>query len=578
MQRAWASVALPLWERASRSALAAYQRRLQAGTLANRSTLQAILRRNARTEFGRRHDFAAILRDRDVEGAWRRAVPVAGYAEFRDAIGRIADGAEDVLFAGRPRLFVSTSGTTGDPKLFPMTSRQQNEALRCIALLTPGARAHCVPGLGFRQPTATLLVASRGGQYTGAGIPVGNPSGAGLRRVLRVFAPPFWVFPPAVLEVADYPTALYLHALFALRAADLGCIEAIFASHVVSWMGLIGSRAPELLSDIAAGGASPSLSLTRAERDSLRPYLLPDPARAAAVERALGADQQGLMSRLWPGLKVISAVQSGAFAVSTPRLRMLAGAGPAFYTTCFGATEGMVGMNLWLDRPEQYALALGAAHFEFLPVGDGDAPAADCVGFDDLPAGRSFEVVLTTHAGLYRYRLGDVVRIAGREGSTPVFEFDHRRGNVVDLVGEKTTEQHLRRAIRRLPQRATGDNPRLVDYALAPDTDVVPYRYVIYAELDSPRPPPAAELRTLAGQLDEAFGDENPGYRTLARANGRLAGLSLRLVRPGTFDALLQQQRAAHAAVNANQVKVPRVLRTPGQRSALESAVVARSD
>src|SRR5690606_17091927 len=137
------------------------------------------------------------------------------------------------MFPGRPRLFVSTSGTTGAPKLFPVAARQQNAALSFIALLTPAARAACTPGLGFRPPTATLMAASRPGRATPAGIPVGNPSGAGIRRIMRL-APPFWVFPAGVLTVQDYPTALYLHALFALRAPDLGCIEAIYCSHIVN--------------------------------------------------------------------------------------------------------------------------------------------------------------------------------------------------------------------------------------------------------------------------------------------------------------------------------------------------------
>ena len=148
------------------------------------------------------------------------------------------------------------------------------------------------------------------------------------------------------------------------------------------------------------------------------------------------------MTRLWPQLKVLSSVVSGAFAVSVPRLRALAGPGPALYTTCFGATEGMVGINLWGDAPERYALALGAVHFEFLPVSELDAASPRAVGIGALEKGQCYEVVITNHAGLYRYRLGDVVRIVDFAGSTPVFEFDHRRGNVVDLVGEKTTEQH----------------------------------------------------------------------------------------------------------------------------------------
>ena len=564
---------LSAWELASRTALARYRRKLGTGAAVNAETLRGILARNRNAGFGRRHDFGRLARARDLETAWRDAVPVSDYEAFREDIGRIAGGAPDVLFAGRPRMLVSTSGTTGDPKLFPVTTRQQNAALWYIALLTPAARAAGVPGLGFRQRTATLMVASRPGRTTEAGIPVGNPSGAGIRRILAL-APPFWVFPPAVLLVQHYPSALYLHALFALRAADLGCIEAIYCSHVVSWMGLIERRADDLVRDLAAGTLTPDLELTAEEQAAILPRLRPEPVRAQAVEAALRAGPAGLMARLWPELRVISSVVTGAFAVSAPRLRWLAGPGPAFYTTCFGATEGMVGINLEADTPERYTLALGAAHFEFLPEEQLDAATPRTVGIPELVIGARYEIVITTHAGLYRYRLGDVVRIAGFTGTTPVFEFDHRRGNVLDLVGEKTTEQHVRDAVRRLVGELPGGESSLTDYTVTPELGSIPYHYVAYAERGD-REQPGWDREHAARRLDALLAEENPSYATLARANGRLGPLELRMVPPGTFDRLLAERRAAVAGINANQVKVPRVLRDESQRDFLEKAVAA---
>jgi hypothetical protein len=508
-----------------------------------------------------------LSRAPDVEAAYAAALPVAGYDDFREAVARMASGEPDILFPGQPGMFVSTSGTTGDPKLFPVTRRQQNAALWFIALLTPAARAECVPGLGFRQPTATLMVASRAGRATAAGIPVGNPSGAGIRRILSL-APPFWVFPAAVLTVEDYPTALYLHALFALRAPDLGCIEAIYCSHIVSWMGIIERRGAELVRDIEAGGLSTDLVLTAAERSALAALLPAWPERARELERELARDSAGRMARLWPGLKVLSSVVSGAFAVSAPGLRTLAGPGPAFYTTCFGATEGMLGINLFRDAPERYVLALGAVHFEFLPVAELAAEQPRAIGMRDLEQGQSYELVITNHAGLYRYRLGDVVRIVGREGSTPVFEFDYRLGNVIDLVGEKTTELHIRTAFATLAREQPGGEAALTDFAIWPDISTVPYRYIAYAEFAAGASHAAPD--GLAARLDALLAAGNPAYATLGRANGRLGSIELRVVRPGAFGQLLELQRAAAAGSNANQVKVPRVLRNPAQQDLLQ--------
>jgi hypothetical protein len=562
-----AGLLLTAWEAASRYALARYRRSLADGPARNTALLRYLLRRHADTEIGRQHDFARLARTQDVEAAWRRAMPVNDYAALAEPIKRIAAGVPDVLFPGRPPLFVSTSGTTGDPKIFPVTRSHQNQALRYVALLTPAARAVAVPGLGFRQRTSTLMVASRAGRATAGGIPVGNPSGAGIRRILR-FAPPFWAYPPAVLLVEDYPSALYLHALFALRAADLGCLEAIYCSHVVNWFGLIEQRAPELLADIAAGTLSPALALSPGERAALLPWLRPDPARAGEVAAALGHGMDGIGTRLWPGLKVVSSVTTGAFGVSVPRLRALAGPGPAFYTTCFGATEGMLGINLDVANPEHYALALGAVHFEFLPVSQVDAPCPATVCPADVEVGREYELVFTNRAGLYRYRLGDVVRIADRYGTTPVFAFSHRLGNVIDLVGEKTTEQHLRTAMDALAVGLPGGPHGLVDYALYADIGRLPYRYVVYAEIRGAAPDRAG-TGALASRLDALLAGANPAYLTLGRANGRLAPVELEFVAPGSFEALLRCERGRADGMNVNQVKVPKLLRTREQWAAL---------
>jgi hypothetical protein len=415
------------------------------------------------------------------------------------------------------------------------------------------------------------MVASRPGRETAAGIPVGNPSGAGIRRILKL-APPFWVFPAEVLTVQDYQTALYLHALFALRAPDLGCIEAIYCSHIVSWMGLIERRREELVRDIADGGLSGSLALAPDERATLTALLPPAPDRARQVARELEGVPEGRMTRLWPHLRVLSSVVSGAFAVSVPRLRELAGPGPSLYTTCFGATEGMVGINLWGDAPERYALALGAVHFEFLPVRELDSARPRAVGIGELEEGQRYEIVITNHAGLYRYRLGDVVRIAGFEGRTPVFEFDHRRGNVVDLVGEKTTEQHFRSAFAQLAREQLGGEAGLTDFTVWPDIATLPYRYVAYAEVADAAPPSSASR--LANRLEALLAVENPSYATLGRVNGRLDPVDLRIVRPGTFEQLVALQRDAVEGVNANQVKVPKLLRSPEQRELLQRGVI----
>ena len=45
---------------------------------------------------------------------------------------------------------------------------------------------------------------------------------------------------------------------------------------------------------------------------------------------------------------------------------------------------------------------------------------------DEVEIGQSYEVVLTTRGGLYRYRNGDVVEVVGFHEKCPVIQFKYR--------------------------------------------------------------------------------------------------------------------------------------------------------
>ena len=83
--------------------------------------LLTLVRRNERTGFGRDHRFDAVKTVED----YRRQVPVADYEMHRPYVERIKNGDLNALTAQAPFMFTMTSGTTGEPKLIPVTRRSQ---------------------------------------------------------------------------------------------------------------------------------------------------------------------------------------------------------------------------------------------------------------------------------------------------------------------------------------------------------------------------------------------------------------------------------------------------------------------
>lgn len=157
---------------------------------------------------------------------------------------------------------------------------------------------------------------------------------------------------------------------------------------------------------------------------------------------------------LFPDLEVISCWADGN---SEALARKLQKAFPGVYIQPKGllATEGIMTIPI-----EGVGKRLTNAHFfEFIDK-RGDARLKD-----QLDVGQEYEMVITTSGGLYRYKMGDIVRYNGNY----CFDFVGRSGNVSDYFGEKLNELHVRRVV-------AGKGFRL----LVPSGN----RYTLYSETD----------------------------------------------------------------------------------------------
>jgi hypothetical protein len=101
----------------------------------------------------------------------------------------------------------------------------------------------------------------------------------------------------------------------------------------------------------------------------------------------------------------------------------------------------------------------------------------------ELREQETYEVVVTTAGGLWRYRMHDQVQVTGYLGKTPALRFIGRVGNVSDLFGEKLSEGFVTRVIQEMLADC-GARPRFI--MLAPDEDAAGWRYTLYVEGNLP--------------------------------------------------------------------------------------------
>ncbi len=525
---------------------------------ANDETLMAILRRHRKSEFGRRHSFAAI----DSPSTYRRALPLATHDDFAADIERMSNGAQNVLCAGKLSGFGLTSGTTGKSKLVPITVQQRRKTAMAMMFLPQGFVSELLPQVPAGGRGLLLINAAPPGQTPG-GFPVGPGTALGMRNMLRQSSR-FWTSPPEAYEIGSQADALYVHLLFAIISGEARYISAPFASTVLDLFHTLELRAAEIVYDVRQGSLRGVPNLDPQLRRRLERQLIPQPDLATWLADELSAGCGDIARRLFPQLSYINTVTSGGFALYAQRLLHYLGQLP-IYSSIYASTESVLGIGVALDAG-RYALIPGQAYYEFIPEDHIDEPQPSTWQIDELQVGHRYELVLTTWSGLYRYRLGDIVEVIGRYQRTPLVEFMHRRGALLNICGEKTTERGAYTALLR----ATGmAGLQLSDFTTRIDTDALPQRYVFYLELGASEQP--ADVPTLVGKLadliDSGLGQSNSLYE-LARKSQRIGAAEARLVRSGTFRRL--RDIFVLRGASATQVKVPRVLGDPDMITILE--------
>lgn len=443
---------------------ARFRRALHDPARAQEAVLARLLNRNASTDFGRAHGFASIRTISD----YRRRVPVRTYDELAPWMASVAGGRPGVLTAERVEWLEPSGGSSGPSKLVPYTRglRQQLAAATLPWLVDlyrtrPRLRQGCA--YWAISPPAATPASTQGSVPIGAGSDADYFPRRLRRSITRGQAVPATVAASGDIAACRRAT---LEAL--LDARDLTFISVWSPSFLTLLAGVLD----EHWADLSRGRRLP-----------------------ATPPEDLGA--------IWPRLDLISCWADGhaGRALAAVRRRF---PHVAIQPKGLLATEGAVTVPLH-DAAAPVA-AVRSHLLEFLA--DGEAR-----GLHELDEGGTYEVVLSTAGGLYRYRLGDLVRVEGHLHATPLLRFVGRADGRVDLAGEKLSPAFVESALAA----AQATSGVVASFALlAPHADG--RGYVLTVEVPSPGGGAAADrlCRALEVQLRAAH-----HYR-LARDLGQL--------------------------------------------------------
>ncbi|MFT5873827.1 MAG: hypothetical protein ACI8WT_002779 [Clostridium sp.] len=321
----------------------------------------------------------------------------------------------------------------------------------------------------------------------------------------------------------------------------------------------------EIIDDLAKGLISPRLNLDFGVRDKLKERLKPDPVRALELEQELSKGMQGIAQRVWPKMVNISCVVGGSFGIYLDRLRYYIGDLPIF-SAMYGATEALIGMATNVNDVS-YVVTPRSAYFEFIPLKESDNPSPTTFDLDELNVGEIYEVVITNYSGFYRYRMGDVIKVVGHSNQSPVIEFMYRIGQLLNIAGEKTSEQAVRYALGSTT-KALG--VMLEDYTVTLEVENVVGHYLFYIEVNKSIITSTKALK-MKETLEQCLGAANPRYLAGVKAK-RISEVDIHFVKAGTFQNLKQELLKRGASIN--QVKIPRLIQDPSLIRLLEESAM----
>lgn len=499
--------------------------------------LAEILSLARNTELGQKYDFNSIKNFQD----YQYRVPLSEWETYEKSIPRLLRGEENIFFPGRTEYFIMTSGTTGRNKYIPESK------LGALAkkTVTNIRRYPLLNYLGLKDLTKLghVLALSSSGvcQMSEGGIPIGFASGI-TREQTENALKKLDAYPPEIASLEDINTVNYLIMRFALMWSDMVAIIGNNAGRLKALVDFALEHAEELIDDIEHGTVLSSLSLADDLREKLSGKLKPAPERAAELKKLLKAGRF-IPRYYWPNLKLGSFWLTGTVGEYVKEIKHLLPEELVYCSAGYGASEAKITLPLKLGESSG-VLSTFTAFYEFIPENSTEILLAH-----QLKLNQVYEIVLTTYSGLYRYRIGDLVRVTGFAGDAPLLDFVSKNKEVANISNEKVYGSVLNHVLHKTAEEM---GYCLQMAQILPDLSSKRYRcFLEFAEADDLA---TAEYAALA---EEKLQQTALGYQR-RRKDGTLGAVEVCLMKKGWQEELYKNR--LKPGVSISQIKLPVII------------------
>ncbi|XP_022726361.1 indole-3-acetic acid-amido synthetase GH3.6-like [Durio zibethinus] len=550
--------------------------------------LSEILSRSANAEYLQRNGLNGCT-DRET---FKKVMPVVSYEDLKPDIERIANGDTSAILCSQPiSEFLTSSGTSaGERKLMPTIEEELGRRSLLYSLLMP-VMSQFVPGSDKGKGMYFLFIKSeaktQGGLVARPVLTSYYKSSHFKDRRSDLYNN--YTSPNETILCLDSYQSMYSQLLCGLcQSKEVLRVGAVFASGFIRAIQFLEKHWSLLCSDIRTGTVDSKIT-DASVREAVLKILKPNYKLADFIEAECSKGSwKGIITRLWPNTKYIDVIVTGTMSQYIPTLDYYSNSLP-LVCTMYASSECYFGINLNpLSKPSKvsYTLIPTMAYFEFLPVnrkngltGSISEPASlndnekqELVDLVNVKLGQDYELVVTTYAGLYRYRVGDILRVAGFKNKAPQFNFICRKNVVLSIDSDKTDEVELQNAVQNAANQLLPFEASLTEYTSYADTSSIPGHYVLYWEIkvnDATLIPPSV-FEDCCFAVEESL---NSVYRQGRVWDKSIGPLEIKIVENGTFDKLMDF--ALNQGASINQYKTPRCVKYVPIVELLNSRVIS---
>ena len=360
------------------------------------------------TEYGQQYDFSGI-KSYDTFAA---RVPISGYTDYKDAIERSRQGVNNIFWPTPIKWFAQSSGTTSArSKYIPVSPESLEDChyaaskdLLCM-YLNNNENSQLFKGKGLRLGGSKQLYEENGTVY-------------GDLSAILIDNMPFWA------EFSSTPNN-ELSLLGDWEVKMQAIVDETLKANVTSLAGV------------------PSWMLV-------------------LLNNVLETSGKDSMLEVWPNMEVY--FHGGVnFDPYIDQYKRIIPKSDFKYYEIYNASEGFFAIQDSNDNKDLLLMLDYGIFYEFIPMHTYGNSDQKIIPLHEVEIGINYAVVITTNAGLWRYRIGDTVRFTSIAPYR--IRVSGRTKHHINVFGEELIIENAEEALRKAAQTA---NCEIKDYTAAP--------------------------------------------------------------------------------------------------------------